>query len=40
MNGEEDKMTIWQIIVDIAVAIGAFAALVQLVQKYRPYFGE
>jgi hypothetical protein len=31
-------VTLWQLIVDIAIAIGAVAALVQLLAKYRPYF--
>ena len=35
---EEEDMTLWQFIVDIAVAIGAIAALVQLWQKYQPQF--
>jgi hypothetical protein len=33
-------MTLWQFIVDIAIAIGSIAALVQLWQKYRPQFGS
>jgi hypothetical protein len=32
-------MTFWQFIVDIAIAIGSVAALIQIWQKYRPYLG-